>query len=264
MKRGDLIGMFVVVLGCAAGIAHTFTGNPELPPIREGAGGSLARGRALYESKCIHCHDGNGSANTSTAKMLNPRPRDFTKGVIKFGRGPNASLADLEKLIRDGVPQTSMAGFGAMPTEDIAAVAAYTGQLLGVSLKQSAPLSEEVRYSLNQALDNPDSANRGQKLFQSPMSACATCHGKDLQGKGPAAWHSEHGWLLRDSFGLPSKPRNFIADGLRGGEEIEDLYARIAFGIPGTSMPAMKNIFTDQEIAELVAYLSREILRSKN
>ncbi|PCH78643.1 MAG: hypothetical protein COB96_05380 [Planctomycetota bacterium] len=259
MNRADRIGLILVVLGSVLGIGLTFSATVELPPVGVGDEGLMARGAALYATKCAHCHGVDGSASTSTARMLNPRPRDFSEGVIKFARGPFPQQNDLKRLIRDGIPQTSMAGFAALEEQDLDALAAYTSWLLTRNNKPGVGEVTEIPSALLASPD-PASADRGAELFNSPKSACSSCHGQDLRGKGPASWSEENGWLLQDAAGLPARPRDLIADGLRGGFEAEDLYARIAFGIPGTPMAAMNTALSQTEICDLVAFLERELI----
>ncbi len=79
---------------------------------------------------------------------------------------------------------------------------------------------------------------------------CEVCHGAEGDGNGPAAAN------------LDPKPRDFR----RGWYKIrttasgqlptdEDLAQVIADGMPGTSMPAWEGVLSEQEIAEVAAYI---------
>ena len=94
---------------------------------------SLAEGRAAYEVQCMHCHGTDGRANTPTAKLLTPPPRDFGLGVVKFTSTPvglPATRADLHRTIVEGVPSTSMSRFGGLPAEHLELLTNYAMYLL--------------------------------------------------------------------------------------------------------------------------------------
>jgi len=83
-------------------------------------------------------------------------------------------------------------------------------------------------------------------------ASCASCHGTDGRGRGPAA----------DA--LNPSPRDFTrgtykfrstASGSIPADE--DLYYAVARGLPGTSMPAWKGLLTEAEIRALVAYVKQ-------
>ena len=83
-------------------------------------------------------------------------------------------------------------------------------------------------------------------------ASCASCHGVDGRGSGPA------------SVALAPAPRDFTrgiykfrstASGSLPADE--DLYRAIARGLPGTSMLAWKGILTDAQIRGLAAYVKQ-------
>lgn len=82
---------------------------------------------------------------------------------------------------------------------------------------------------------------RGQKLFQ---DNCAFCHGADGTGKN---------WI--GSF-LESHPRNLRDPEFMANLTRSRLAATIRDGLPNTSMPAWKSVFSSDDIAAVVAYIS--------
>lgn len=94
------------------------------------------------------------------------------------------------------------------------------------------------------------SALRGHAVYQ---KACAACHGETGNGQGQGAAAIQH-----------PKPRDFTS-GLykfRSTElgELptdEDLLKVVSRGIPGTQMPAFRNVLTAQEQADVVAYIKK-------
>ncbi|MGH7318661.1 MAG: cbb3-type cytochrome c oxidase subunit II, partial [Candidatus Rokuibacteriota bacterium] len=51
-----------------------------------------ARGKEVYERRCVGCHGQNGDGNGPVATFLDPRPRDFRLGAFKFRTTPSGSL----------------------------------------------------------------------------------------------------------------------------------------------------------------------------
>lgn len=83
---------------------------------------------------------------------------------------------------------------------------------------------------------------QGELLFK---QNCAFCHGGDGTGKN---------WI--GSF-LDPHPRDLTASTFMRGMSQKQLFTRIQEGIPGSSMPAWKEVLTDLQIQNLVYYIAR-------
>ena len=95
--------------------------------------GNLSVGREVYQVQCLHCHGSDGAAETYTARILNPPPRDFSLGaIVRTSTGPgNPPLrSDVRLQIRDGVPSTSMSSFSGLSEAEQHAAADYVMYLL--------------------------------------------------------------------------------------------------------------------------------------
>ncbi|MDA1113777.1 MAG: cytochrome c [Planctomycetota bacterium] len=95
--------------------------------------GNLSVGREVYQVQCIHCHGSDGSAETYTARILNPPPRNLSLGAIvhtSTGPGNPPLRNDVRRLIRDGVPNTSMSSFSGLSEAEQNAAADYVMYLL--------------------------------------------------------------------------------------------------------------------------------------
>ena len=98
----------------------------------EGAG-DLLTGRGVYQVQCIHCHGSEGGAETYTARMLNPPPRNFSLGaVVRTSTPPGHPPLrdDIRMLVKDGIPNTSMSSFAGLSDADRFAVSDYVMYLL--------------------------------------------------------------------------------------------------------------------------------------
>jgi mono/diheme cytochrome c family protein len=93
----------------------------------------LAAGQRSYAENCQHCHGVRGDADTQTAKILLPRPRDFSLGFTKFKSTPGNAAplrADLQRVLEQGVASTAMASFAQLDPLERAQLTDYVQYLL--------------------------------------------------------------------------------------------------------------------------------------
>ncbi len=81
-------------------------------------------------------------------------------------------------------------------------------------------------------------ASAGAGLF---ATNCASCHGPEGRGDGPA------------SAALRPAPTNLAAIGQAAADDV--LFWRIRSGVPGTAMPAWRGILSDEQIWQIVAFI---------
>ncbi len=113
--------------------------------------------------------------------------------------------------------------------------------------------------------DTPESRARGRKLYMGQRAKCATCHGESGRGDGSQTLAVQKNPMtnadydtpgLFDDWGNPLKPRDLTRGIYRGGRRPVDLYRRIHVGIKGTPMPAFGTVLKDEEIWDLVNYVT--------
>lgn len=127
-KQGD--GDFIEAIGEEHALMFSDPGLGQLPAtgdrVAVGPGEVLKYGRKLYAEHCLHCHGVSGDANGPTASYLNPKPRDFRRGIVKFTTtvaSSRASRGDLSRTIEEGIPGTYMPSFKLFtPVENMAIV----------------------------------------------------------------------------------------------------------------------------------------------
>jgi len=110
----------------------------------------------------------------------------------------------------------------------------FTGKASAEYLERTNPLPS----------DADTGAARRAYLGDGRGLACATCHGKEGDGRGPMA----------SQFSPP--PRNFRCAQTVNGIPDGQLFWIIRFGSPGTSMPPHPD-FSDAEVWAMVAYLRK-------
>jgi mono/diheme cytochrome c family protein len=253
---------------------------------------SLAESAALYQRHCVHCHGATGAGDGPSGVTLDPRPRDLRRGVMKWsaveaGRRPRR--ADLLRILERGVEGTAMPSFARLTRAEreglvdwvrLLAVRGETELVLTALAADRGDVSPELatqayglvwrRWDEADSLfatagtppdpDHLDAAAvaRGAELYAGDVAACATCHGVDGRGDGPAIWEEgADGARVRrlDLWGEPSAPRDLTLGVFRGGDRAADLYRRIKLGIGGTIMPAADPRLTDDDLYALVAFL---------
>lgn len=67
------------------------------------AGGDAAKGKSIYQSKCVTCHGPEGKGDGPVGKKLKPPAGDFTSDESK-----KKSEDELRATIENGKPKTSM------------------------------------------------------------------------------------------------------------------------------------------------------------
>jgi mono/diheme cytochrome c family protein len=94
-------------------------------PAPAAAPGDAAKGKAIYEQRCLACHGPQGKGDGPTGKVLVPPAADFTSAASR-----KKSDADLLKIIENGKPPTAMAAWkGQLSEQDIQNVLAYVKTL---------------------------------------------------------------------------------------------------------------------------------------
>jgi DMSO reductase family type II enzyme heme b subunit len=203
---------------------------PASAPPAWAQGGDPVAGKALYQRKCALCHGEAGDGQGPAAPLLDPRPRDFTKGKYKIrtsesGKGPTD--ADLFRVISEGMPGTSMPGWKVLPERDRWGLVAYLKTFSPTTFTEppgTAALPREVGSS-------PESVARGKEMYEA--IECNKCHGAGGRGDGPSAPE------LADDWKQPVRPANLTRPWtFRGGGNARDIATRLATGLMGTPMPS--------------------------
>ena len=85
------------------------------------AAGDPAKGKAIYQAKCMTCHGAQGKGDGPLGKKLKPPAADFSSAESK-----KKSPEELHKIIENGVPKTSMVAWNKQLNEsEIENVLAY-------------------------------------------------------------------------------------------------------------------------------------------
>lgn len=254
-------------------VLERYCGTPRNPRLLCGPSRTtdeLRQGAALYNRYCVQCHGVTGDGAGPAGAYLDPRPRDYRRGIFKFTSTPYGAKprrADLARTIRVGVSGTAMPPFALLTDVEIEALVDYVLVLthrgeLETLLAFEAETEEEldpgrvaeyvadicsawsavsdqiVLPATRQPPLTAQSIELGRDIFQ--RRECFKCHGRD--GRGGSVGGVEVG---QDVWGRTTAAADLTSGMLRGGQRPIDIYRRIYSGINGTPMPAFKDVLSD-------------------
>lgn len=243
--------------------------------------GTLKRGQAIYQERCVQCHGVSGGGDGLAAEFLYPRPRDYRRGIFKFTSTPFGGRplrSDLLTTLRRGIRGTSMPSFNLLPEQELQAVTTYVvllsrrgelEELLTLTAENEEEIDPEVvkdelvplvveRWKEAQAMRitpltmepefTSEQVGRGKQAFLT--KGCSKCHGTD--GRGQTREN-----VGNDVWGRQTRAADLTSGMLHGGPEPVDIYHRIFGGINGTPMPSFSNALQSEPetIWDLVAYV---------
>jgi mono/diheme cytochrome c family protein len=229
-----------------------------------------------YRVNCLHCHGAAGAGDGPTAASINPKPRDFRKGIFKWAAVKDKARPrreDLATILENGVYGTAMHSFARLRVAEIEGLVDHV-RLLSVRgevealavnhFKEEDELDEElfrehidtvwtrwqradskfIAWEGEIPSDSPAMRARGRELYLDARKGnCVQCHGDAGKGDGPAAWKinakgkKELAYL--DDWGFAIQPRDLTQGIYRGGARPIDIYRRIHAGINGGPMPGI-------------------------
>lgn len=215
------------------------------PPMSVFSQTTAADGEALYSDQCLICHGQNGLGDGPAAVFLDPKPRDFTRGVFKIRSTMSLPTdEDIFRTITRGIPGTLMPSFEDLAEDERWGLVNYiktfseafeAGAPEPVQIPEPPPLTDEILLA-------------GEQLYDD--YGCASCHGRYGQGDGPAVSS------LVDDWGNPIPPYDFTVPGrMKGGSSVSDIYRAFFVGIGGTPMPAYGDALTPEQYWALSYYV---------
>jgi len=236
--------------------ATRYDPNPPSPTIPEDFPELEAalRGQELYNKECTPCHGITGDGKGFLAAGFDLKPRDFRQGKYKFRStttGQLPTVEDVEKIIRVGVPNTTMPAWAQFFSSDqIHDLAIY---LIVFSEKFTEAWRNGQKPDTLTVPPAPTDlmslAAAGKKLYQ--IYQCAQCHGDGGKGNGPAAPNLKDDW--ENGIELPDLTYKWL---FRNGYMPEDIYRTFNGGLNGTPMPSYLDSFeSDRDRWALVAYV---------
>ena len=231
-----------------------------------------------YRNFCASCHGEKGDGAGKASRYLYPKARSFIDSPIQFATAANgiASEDDIRKVIRKGIPNSSMSSWKILTQQQIkelvkdvlafqregikrkylnlltndGTIDSPNEELLSNELKMQLEQLQFQRTTSSPKWEPPNSmaagdADNGKSLYQSQN--CHKCHGIDGRGS--------YGIDLIGEFGFPVFARDLVTENYKYGDTATDYMRIIRLGIPGTKMPASTTL-TDGQLIDLAEYIS--------
>jgi cbb3-type cytochrome c oxidase subunit I len=217
-------------------------------------------GHKIYQQHCQGCHGIHGDGQGPAASFLDPKPRDFTKGIFKFhstaGQNSLPTDADLFATITHGLWGTAMPPWYSLPEQKRLAVIQYIKTFS--ERWENEAVSEPVHVPPEPPVTRT-ALKEGASLFQ---THCVVCHGKNGKGDGPLAGK------INDTWGHPIQPANFhlpagIKGGVKLGHDSRHIFITIMTGVGGDPMPAFQQQLNEQEVWKVTHYVQSLRIRSQ-
>jgi mono/diheme cytochrome c family protein len=194
-------------------------------------GPSSMGAKQLYMQLCQRCHAAEGNGRGPIQPNLANFPRAFLNNADFF-----RSVSDqrLQESLRNGVPGTSMPGYGKLLTQQ------QVDELLNLVFTAFVNLDrqdkERIR-SLPERPHNPVSFTRSDELY---VENCQRCHGAFGTGTGP------------ESLEYQPRPRNLRNRPYFNNYPDERIFRAVYDGIQGTAMPAFRDHLDTRDLWGLV------------
>ena len=240
----------LVTLLLAAALPRVRAQGPDL-----GTEAQRESGKALYLKYCSQCHGDTGDGEGYATPHVLPKPRNFTSGKFKVRSTPTGALPthqDLVRIIRRGMPYTSMPAWPNLTDADVSNLAYF---IKTFSADFANPEIQPQPVPLPDAPGMTDeSVASGKKLYEE--TGCIRCHGNLGRGDGPSAP------TLKDDWGYPVRAANLTQSWtFRGGSSREDIFRTMTTGFNGTPMPGFLDALTPEQrwaITDYIVSLSGE------
>ncbi len=221
---------------------------------------NIKAGEVIYIKRCLPCHGVQGASDGAAAVFLNPRPRDFTRGILKIKTtilDGAPTDEDHFRIVTRGIPGTAMPSWKTLLSEEERWQVIFYEQETFFPADRRDPAKRPAPIVIPaEPPMTPESIKKGDELFHS-KGTCFICHGNAGRGDGPLAPS------MRDIWGNPQFPRNFTKSWqFKGGRESKDIFTRATTGIFASNMPSFKEVLTDAErwdVAHYVRSIQKEL-----
>jgi DMSO reductase family type II enzyme heme b subunit len=235
------------------------------------------QGPQLYARHCAACHGERGDGKGLAAAFLFPKPRDFRAGRFRLVSTNNhvPTREDLQAVLLRGMPGSAMPSWAHLTQKERDALVdevmrirregareAYIQKLKadeGLTDKELAAddVQKETQDYVKEMTTpgqgtqvpdikpaTADAIKRGREIYA--KFACIQCHGETGRGDGQQEMFDEEK--------MPTRPRDFTLGIFKGNPDPASLYRRVAYGMPGTPMPASSTM-TPEQMVDLVHYI---------
>lgn len=273
--RTAVLVLLVALTGLTAGCELTLDWNPG--QLAHGRTSAVVRklelGRESYATYCVGCHGEKGDGQGLAARFLDPKPRDFRGGRLKFAgveSGQPPRDEDYLRTVSEGLAGTAMPAFPLLPTVEREALVAYVKTF---RRKDEVPGDRLLLPKDPFATSSRAGVAAGEKVYHQFVK-CWSCHPSYATPSEIARWAKEAGAVApplrpnayqsetKDSeWGTPIRAPDFLEDRIKTGVGVEGLARAIGSGIGGTAMPAWGSMLKPEQLWGLAYYVRNLALK---
>lgn len=223
----------------------------------------LELGRETYGLYCVGCHGEQGDGAGPAARFLDPKPRDFRVGRLKFASvesGQPPRDEDYLRVITDGLQGTAMPAFPLLSNTEKEALVAYVRSFR----KKNEVPGDRLPLPRDPFANDPQAGvAAGEKAYHQFVK-CWSCHPSyatptEIQkwsGSAPLMRANGYDSETKDSeWGTPIRAPDFLEDRIKTGFGVEGLARAIGSGIGGTAMPAWGSMLKPDQLWGLAYYV---------
>lgn len=234
---------------------------------------ALNKGKSIYTEYCMACHGVDGDGKGVASKGLQVPPRDFTKGVFKFGEVATGELPHDEhfyKILNKGLHGTAMLPWDLTKDQMFAVVQYIKTFAPAVWEGKDKALGTQIVVTKNPYGPAHESSaiQRGKEVYHA-VANCQSCHrayvghkefsdinlkvnGERVTDFDPDMYKTK---MQETEWGFKSLPPDFTWDFVRSATTVEELYVRLNSGVGGTAMPSWKETISDEDIWAVAHYV---------
>lgn len=267
--RNGVLGVLIAIAGLTCGCDLTLDWKPG--QLAHGRTSQVVRklelGRETYANYCVGCHGESGDGAGPAARFLDPKPRDFRGGRLKFASvesGQPPRDEDYFHTITEGLSGTAMPAFPLLTNIEREALVAYVKTF---RKKQEVPGDRLLLPKDPFATDAKAGVEAGQKVYHQFVK-CWSCHpsyatpsevdrwAKEAKAVSPPLRPNAYESETKDSeWGKPIRAPDFLSDPIKTGFSVEGLARVVGNGIGGTAMPAWGSMLKPKELWGLAYYV---------
>jgi cytochrome c oxidase cbb3-type subunit 2 len=218
-----------------------------LGPIQAPDPEAVIRGQGQFQRYCQACHGPWGNGRGDSFPWLDPKPRDFTRGIFKFRSTPSGTLPvddDLFHTIQHGLWGSYMPKWSALGDGQLHDLIAYVESFSPLFATQGRGIPIVIPP---EPPDTPASQAAGKQVYT--QMGCFNCHGVEGRGDGPSSN------TLVDDWGFPIQPANLTTGHYKAGDENWEVYKDFMTGLNGTPMPSYADSMSPAQAWDLVHYI---------
>ena len=229
----------------------------------------IQAGQKLYATYCVGCHGEKGDGAGPAARFLDPKPRDFRLGRIKFAAVSSGEVPrdeDYDAVIAHGLSGTAMPSFVLLGQPERAAIISYIRTFIDPANRDTA--GAPVAMVKDPWANEPEKGIEEGKRVYHAFAKCWSCHPAYESPTEITRFHTDaklappelrvnlyQSETKESQWGADIRAPDFLLDRVKTGIEVATLAQVINTGIGGTAMPTWAGALPPEQLWGLAHYV---------